>query len=70
MPGPGGQAGGADDLTLPMVVMGWVVLALLLFLLRPSALRGRRPTDKTLGSNNVSKPHPDEIFLTRYKIVC
>lgn len=58
VPGPSGQAGGGDDLTLPMVVMGWVALALLLFLLRPSGLRGPRPTDKTLGSHNVSKPHP------------
>lgn len=58
VPGPSGQAGGGDDLTLPMVLMGWVALALLLFLLRPSGLRGPRHTDKTLGSHNVSKHHP------------
>lgn len=58
LPGPSGQAGGGDDLTLPMVVMGWVVLALLLFLLRPSGLRGPRPTDKTLGSHNNDRREP------------
>lgn len=54
VPGPTGPVGGGGDLTLPMVLMGWVVLALLLFLLRPSSLRGPRPTGKAPGPHNVS----------------
>lgn len=70
VPDPSGQVGGGGDLTLPMVVMGWVVLALLLFLFRPSSLRGPRPTDKTLGPHNVSKPHPPEKYFTHDETVC
>lgn len=59
VPGPGGSVGGGGgggggDLTLPLVMMGWMVLALLLFLLRPSSLRGPRPTGKPTGPHNVS----------------
>uniref|UniRef100_A0A3Q4AX76 Small integral membrane protein 14 n=1 Tax=Mola mola TaxID=94237 RepID=A0A3Q4AX76_MOLML len=52
LPGPGGQVSGGADLTFPMVMMGWVVVALLLFLFRPSSLRG--PTGKPNGPHNVS----------------
>lgn len=54
VPGPSGQVGGGGDLTLPMVLMGWVVIALVLFLLRPSSLRGPQPTGKPSGPHNVS----------------
>lgn len=57
VPGPSDSVGGGGDLTLPMVVMGWVVLALVLFLLRPSSLRGPRPTGKSPGPHNVSTDH-------------
>lgn len=57
MPGPSGPVGGGGDLTLPMVLIGWMVLALLLFLLRPSSLRGPRPTGKPPGPHNVSIDH-------------
>lgn len=53
VPGPGGPAGDSGDLTLPMMVMGWMVLALLLFLFRPSSFRGPHSTDKTHGPHNV-----------------
>lgn len=53
VPGPGGPAGDSGDLTLPMMVMGWMVLALLLFLFRPSSLRGPHSADKSPGPNNV-----------------
>ncbi|XP_070684281.1 small integral membrane protein 14 [Pempheris klunzingeri] len=56
--GPVGGGGGGGDLTLPMVLMGWMVLALLLFLLRPSSLRGPRPTDKSTGPHNSDGREP------------
>lgn len=54
VPGPSGSVGGGGDLTLPMVLMGWVVVALVLFLLRPSSLRGARASGKPSGPHNVS----------------
>lgn len=59
VPGPSGSVGGGGggDLTLPMVLMGWVVVVLVLFLLRPSSLRGSRPTGKPTGPHNVSTHH-------------
>ncbi|XP_076868628.1 small integral membrane protein 14 [Brachyhypopomus gauderio] len=57
LPGPGTPAGG--DLTLPMIIMGWMVLALLLFLLRPSSLRGPRVSSKpTSPSTNHGRDPP------------
>ncbi|XP_030285904.1 small integral membrane protein 14 [Sparus aurata] len=58
LPGPSDSVGGGGDLTLPMVVMGWVVLALVLFLLRPSSLRGPRPTGKSPGPHNSDRREP------------
>lgn len=58
LPGPTGQPGGGDDLTLPMVLMGWVVVALVLFLLRPSSLRGAPPAGKPSGPHNSDSREP------------
>lgn len=58
LPGPGGPAGDSGDLTFPMMVMGWMVLALLLFLFRPSSLRGPRSADKTPGPHNSERREP------------
>lgn len=58
LPAPGGPVGGGGDLTLPMVLMGWVVVALVLFLLRPSSLRGTRPRGKPTGSHNSDRREP------------
>lgn len=58
LPGPSGPTNGQDDLTLPMILMGWVVVALLLFLLRPSNLRSPRTTDKSIGPHNSGRREP------------
>ncbi|MEQ2266366.1 hypothetical protein XENORESO_000425, partial [Xenotaenia resolanae] len=58
VPGPSGSVAGGGDLTLPMILMGWVVVALVLFLLRPSSLRGARPTGKPSGPHNSERREP------------
>ncbi len=69
VPGPSGSVGGGGDLTFPMVLMGWVVLALLLFLLRPSSLRGPRPTGKPTGPRNVSADHGLAYITVTFEIL-
>ncbi|TSO98526.1 UDP-glucose 6-dehydrogenase [Bagarius yarrelli] len=59
LPGPGSPTGG--DLTLPMIIMGWIVLALALFLLRPASMR--RP-----GISN--KPNSPFNMVQIKKICC
>lgn len=58
LPGPNGSVGGGGDLTLPMVLMGWAVLALVLFLLRPSSLRGTHHSGKPSGPRNSDGREP------------
>ncbi|KAF5902287.1 small integral membrane protein 14 [Clarias magur] len=56
LPGPGSPTGG--DLTVPMIIMGWMVLALVLFLLRPTSMRGPRTSNKPTSpfTNNGREP--------------
>ncbi|XP_051561656.1 small integral membrane protein 14-like [Myxocyprinus asiaticus] len=49
MPGPSYSVEG--DITLPMIIMGWLVLALVLFPFRPASLRGPAVSSKP------SSPH-------------
>ncbi|KAK2865654.1 hypothetical protein Q7C36_001710 [Tachysurus vachellii] len=57
LPGPSSPIGG--DLTLPMIIMGWIVLALVLFLLRPPSMRRPRTSNKpTSPFNNNSRDPP------------
>ncbi|KAL3067023.1 small integral membrane protein 14 [Trematomus bernacchii] len=58
LPAPGGSVGGGGELTLPLVLMGWAVVALLLFLMRPSSLRRSRPTGKASGPHNSDRREP------------
>ncbi|XP_061536022.1 small integral membrane protein 14 isoform X3 [Phycodurus eques] len=52
-PGPsGGSLGGGGELTLPVLMMGWMLLAVILFLLRPSTLRGSSSTGKPTEAHN------------------
>uniref|UniRef100_A0AAV2LGD5 Small integral membrane protein 14 n=1 Tax=Knipowitschia caucasica TaxID=637954 RepID=A0AAV2LGD5_KNICA len=57
LPGPG-RFTGQNDFTLQMVLIGWVALALLLFLLRPASLRGSPATDKPSGPFNNGRQEP------------
>ncbi|KAL4640344.1 small integral membrane protein 14 [Arapaima gigas] len=56
LPGPGASTGG--DFTVPMIIVGWMVLALILFLLRPASLRGSGAAGKPPGppSNQGREP--------------
>ncbi|KAF7686925.1 small integral membrane protein 14 [Silurus meridionalis] len=56
LPGPSSPTGG--DLTLPMIIMGWIVVALVLFLLRPANMRRPRTSNKPTSpfTNNGREP--------------
>ncbi|KAG9259929.1 small integral membrane protein 14 [Astyanax mexicanus] len=47
LPGPGASAG--EDLTVFMIIMGWVVLAAILFLLRPANMRAPQTCNNSTG---------------------
>uniref|UniRef100_UPI00358F3CA4 small integral membrane protein 14 isoform X2 n=1 Tax=Myxine glutinosa TaxID=7769 RepID=UPI00358F3CA4 len=51
LPGPG-QSSISGDVTLTAVVIGWLLIALVLFLLRPASLRGRRDAKPPPASGN------------------
>ncbi|XP_072319082.1 small integral membrane protein 14 [Eucyclogobius newberryi] len=57
LPGPSGFTG-QNDFTLQMVFIGWIVLALVLFLIRPTSLRGSPPTNKSIGPSNSGNREP------------
>ncbi|KAG5848283.1 small integral membrane protein 14 [Anguilla rostrata] len=56
MPGPSSSA--ASDLTVPMIMLAWVVLALVLFLLRPASMRGPGATGKPASPHNNRDREP------------
>nr|XP_061792496.1 small integral membrane protein 14-like [Nerophis lumbriciformis] len=56
LPGPGEGSTGGGELTFPIILMGWMVLAVILFLLRPSTLRGHSSTEKNTEPHNGREP--------------
>lgn len=58
VPGPNSSVEG--DITLPMIIMGWIVLALVLFLFRPASLRGPSASSKPSSPHGVS--HARQTF--------
>uniref|UniRef100_A0A8C6UVJ4 Small integral membrane protein 14 n=1 Tax=Neogobius melanostomus TaxID=47308 RepID=A0A8C6UVJ4_9GOBI len=58
LPGPGGFNSAQNDITWQMILIGWLLLALLLFLLRPMSLRSSRRADKSIGPPNSGSQEP------------
>ncbi|XP_077461704.1 small integral membrane protein 14 [Stigmatopora argus] len=46
LPGPSEGSTGGGELTVPIIMMGWMILAVILFLLRPTTLRGSSSPEK------------------------
>ncbi|XP_038608441.1 small integral membrane protein 14 isoform X1 [Tachyglossus aculeatus] len=51
---PGPNSSGENGIGLTMIMMAWVVVALILFLLRPTNLRGSSSAGKPASPHNVS----------------
>ncbi|GFU26796.1 small integral membrane protein 14 [Nephila pilipes] len=57
-PGPGVSQSGGSDGTIMMMCMGWVLLALVLFFMRPASL-ATRGDKKPSNNQGPSQPPPD-----------
>lgn len=51
---PGPNTVNDNGMTISMIMMAWMVIALVLFLMRPASLRGYRTGGKSQGPHNVS----------------
>ncbi|XP_077427089.1 small integral membrane protein 14 [Vanacampus margaritifer] len=59
LPGPnGGSLISGEAMTLPVIMLGWMVLAVILFLLRPSTLRCSPSTGKPTEPRNRGGREP------------
>lgn len=58
LPGPSSLNSDQNDITWQMILIGWLLLALLLFLLRPTSLRSPRPADKSIRPPNSGSREP------------
>ncbi|XP_028831439.1 small integral membrane protein 14 isoform X2 [Denticeps clupeoides] len=56
IPGPSPSVDG--DLTVPMIILGWMLLAFVLFLLRPPSMRGGHSSKPQSPHNNRDPPAP------------
>ncbi|XP_035691969.1 small integral membrane protein 14-like isoform X4 [Branchiostoma floridae] len=56
-PGPNGTPEGDAGLTLTMMMIAWVVIALVLYLLRPQSMRGQGD-QKPSAAHDESGPEP------------
>ncbi|TRY76120.1 hypothetical protein DNTS_010239 [Danionella cerebrum] len=65
MPGPNSSVEG--DLTLPMIIMGWVILAFVLFVFRPASLRGPSANGKNIGSQSRKRASSASSGLDAYQ---
>ncbi|XP_076364274.1 small integral membrane protein 14-like [Tachypleus tridentatus] len=58
MPGPQGMPSGSSEFTLMLFVLGWLLMSVLLYFLRPNSLRGStsaKPSDQ--GPNYQPPPN-------------
>ncbi|KAM4672816.1 small integral membrane protein 14 isoform 1-T1 [Amazona ochrocephala] len=53
---PGPNSSGDNGISFAMIIMAWVVIALVLFLLRPSNLRGSNTAGKPASPHNGQEP--------------
>ncbi|XP_028938916.1 small integral membrane protein 14 [Ornithorhynchus anatinus] len=53
---PGPNSSGENGIGLTMIMMAWVVIALILFLLRPTNLRGSSTAGKPTSPHNGHEP--------------
>ncbi|KFP83614.1 PREDICTED: small integral membrane protein 14 [Apaloderma vittatum] len=53
---PGPNSSSDNCISFPMIMMAWVVIALVLFLLRPSNLRGSSTAGKPTSPHNGQEP--------------
>ncbi|KAM4780649.1 small integral membrane protein 14 isoform 1-T2 [Cyanocitta cristata] len=53
---PGPNSSGDSGISFAMIMMAWVVIALVLFLLRPSNLRGSNTAGKPTSQHNGQEP--------------
>ncbi|GCC24652.1 hypothetical protein chiPu_0003054 [Chiloscyllium punctatum] len=55
---PGPNASNDSGITLSMIIMAWVIIALVLFLMRPASLRGYQTGGKSHGPQNNPRQDP------------
>ncbi|XP_067387302.1 small integral membrane protein 14 [Emydura macquarii macquarii] len=53
---PGPNSSGDNGISITMIMMAWVVIALILFLLRPTNLRGSNMAGKPTSPHNGQEP--------------
>ncbi|XP_041067128.1 small integral membrane protein 14 [Cetorhinus maximus] len=56
LPGPNASSDGG--ITLSMIMMAWIIIALVLFLMRPASLRGYQTGGKSHGPQNNPRQDP------------
>ncbi|XP_032190014.1 small integral membrane protein 14 isoform X4 [Mustela erminea] len=72
LPGPSGDNG----ISITMILMAWMVIAVILFLLRPPNLRGSNLTGKPASPHNEGRCHPSswmaikEVCSVHEKALC
>jgi len=56
LPGPGQATGGSDNFM--MIMIGWMLMAMLMFFLRPSSMRNNAEKPQGSGGNNQGPRDP------------
>ncbi|XP_022257550.1 small integral membrane protein 14-like [Limulus polyphemus] len=59
MPGPQGAPPTGGEFNFMMFLLGWLLIAVILFFLRPNSLRGSRTTKPSGGQGPNNQPPPN-----------